>query len=484
MFKAKTYRNNTELANLSGVPIYMTDMVDAALRGRLNIFLQGDTGSGKTQLARDVMHYFGTSSGDKKFALEIRERFKDGMDYKGDLAVSAIQKYSKDKSLFFLGRNDMDTRELFKRINLGRLYSKPTYNLEPLVNPNTGEVEWYYAQFNENLRQFIPIKLTREQVKTVRNTLDNLVGTTEDINELTSKINANLIVVDELPNCVPAVRVQLFNLFDGFIEVDGKAYPLGSGYSVGIATGNIGQQFTESSNELGRVLKDRMHLIIDTDYFRPQPIDTLDMLEEDRNPGVKFDEESEESTKGIIESNKRLREREVPAEKYIIAGYLVHGLDYLDEEKYGGSKIALKSGWPNKLEGHELGSDEALILPVSPRAAKSIITLSQALDSIVEERGENPDLFNSMMTAFKFASAYSGVLNPAITRQNYDENPYKAMDAVIDTARTQFQQQEDKIRAGLDMASKGRKDGKVLSMFQGRWKYMKNILENLAERQK
>ncbi len=81
MFKPKNYRNSTALATLHGVPIYMHDMMDAALRGRLNVFLQGDTGSGKTQLARDVAQYFG------------------------------------DKSLFILGRNDMDTRELFQQVN-------------------------------------------------------------------------------------------------------------------------------------------------------------------------------------------------------------------------------------------------------------------------------------------------------------------------------------------------------------------------------
>ncbi len=401
MFKANTYKNSTELASLSGVPIYMSDMVDASLRGRLNTFLQGNTGSGKTQLVKDVMQYFG------------------------------------DKSLFILGRNDMDTRELFQQVN-------PEF-----------------------------LRALREQ----RNTSGM------KFKDLTDKINYHFIAVDELPNCLPAVRAQLFNLFDGFIEIDGKAYPIGSGYSVGMATGNIGQQFTESSNELGRALKDRMHLIIDTDYFRPQPIDTLDMLEADRDPRVKFDEKHEDKTKGVIEAHKNLREREVPDEKYITANYLIHGLDYLPEE-YGGSKTALKSGWPNKLEGHALGSDESLILPVSPRAAKSIITLSQALDSIVEEKEAEPDYFSSMMTAFKFASAYSGVLNQAAVMQKYDENPYKAMDAVIETTTTQFNQQGDKIMAGLDMAGKGKKIERLLNEFQGRWGFMRNILENLADRKK
>ncbi|MEK6872058.1 MAG: hypothetical protein AABX16_04105 [Nanoarchaeota archaeon] len=58
----KTYKNSTELMQLHGVPIYMNDVVDACLMGRLNLFLQGDTGAGKTQLARDVMSYFGDKS--------------------------------------------------------------------------------------------------------------------------------------------------------------------------------------------------------------------------------------------------------------------------------------------------------------------------------------------------------------------------------------------------------------------------------------
>tara|TARA_Y100000310_G_C20693161_1_gene823707 strand:+ start:2454 stop:3671 length:1218 start_codon:yes stop_codon:yes gene_type:complete len=399
-FKAKTYKNSTELANLSGIPIYMDDMVDASLRGRLNTFLQGNTGFGKTQLVRDVMGYFG------------------------------------DKSLFILGRNDMDTRELFQQVN-------PEY-----------------------------LRALREQRDTQG----------QRFKELTDKVGYHFVAVDELPNCVPAVRAQLFNLFDGFIEIDGKAYPIGSGYSIGMATGNIGQEFTESSNELGRALKDRMHLIIDTDYFRPQPIDTLDMLANDRNPRVKFEDAKDDKTDDILEAHRRLTDREVPFVKYIVANYLVHGLDHLPEE-YGGSKTALKSGWPNKLEGHASGSDEALILPVSPRAAKSILTLSQALDEVVEERGGTPDSFDSMMTAFKFASAYSGVLNPALVRQTYDENPYRAMDAVIETTKAQFDDKKDEMAAGIAMAGKGKKNKRLLDEFDGRWSFMSNLLENLADRQ-
>ena len=394
----KKYRNSTELANLNGFPIYMSDMMDAALRGRLNTLLLGDTGSGKSQLAKDLMDYF------------------------------------PEKSLFILGRNDMDTRELFQRVNPEFLRALKEGNL----NSNT------------------------------------------KLKELTDKINYNLIVNDELPNCVPSVRAQLFNLFDGFIEIDGKLYSIGDGYSIGVATGNMGQQFTESSNDLGRALKDRMHLILDTDHFRPQPIDTFDILNNDRNPRVNFTESLEDRSLDIIQKHNELKEREVPFDKHIIAAYLVHALDYVEGF---GSKIGMKSSWPNQLDGHASGSDEALILPVSLRAAKSIITLSQALDQITEEEGaKDLDYFNSMMTAFKFVSAYSGILNEALVRSVHSGNHYRAMDAVIETARREFDSKNEAIAAGYEMVNEGKMSEKVMNKFSGRWGYMQNLLENFNKR--
>lgn len=389
----KVYKNSTEVAQVHGVPIYMEDMLDACLVGRLNLFLQGDTGSGKTQLAADAMQHFG------------------------------------DKSLFILGRNDMDTRELFQQTNL-------------------------------------------EKLRTAKSSAD--------IKEVTDKVDTHLIVVDEMPNCVPAVRAQLFNLFDGYIEISGQKYPIGNGYSVGIATGNVGQKFTESTNELGRALKDRMHVIMDTDYFSPQASDTLEILAGNTNPRVEFGQPSSDGIASIIERHKQLVGREVPLEKLIIANYLVHGLDHCSK----GSKRKMKDAWPTQLENHEQGSDVGLVLPVSTRAAKSIVRLSQALDEIARGKGASQEVidagaFDSMMTAYKFASAYSGVLNESAVDQKYAGNRYAALDAVVSTTQTQFTDKADAIRAGLEMVQSGKSNSKVLNLFNGRWEFMKSTLEGL-----
>ena len=477
----KVYKNSTELMQLHGVPIYMQDMADACLVGRLNLFLQGDTGTGKTQLARDAMSYFGTATGDGKFASELQDRYSQKLGNPTNTAIDATKLFPQDRSLFILGRNDMDTRELFQQINLGKLYTKPAHNLEPLINPDTGEVEYYYPKVDEK-GIFVYQKLTKEQAEVVRSRLEQLAGSTETLRELTSRVNTNLIVVDELPNCVPAVRAQLFNLFDGFIEINGRAYPIGQGYSVGIATGNLGQKFTESSNELGRALKDRMHVIVDTDYFFPNSGDTLEILAGNTNPRVEFIEDGKGNYQGIIDKHREVAAKPIPLEKLIIVNYLLHGLDHCSK----GSKRKMKDAWPTQLDNHEQGSDVGLVLPVSPRAAKSIIRLSQSLDKVAEDKGVSPEVvasnyFNSMMQAYKFVSAYSGILNDAGVDATYGGDRYKAIDAVITTTQQQFAGMDENIGAGFEMVSSGKLDQRVLNLFQGRWEFMKSTLEQLVK---
>lgn len=398
----KVYKNSTEVAELHGVPIHMGDIVDACLAGRLNLFLKGDTGSGKTQLAKDAMSYF------------------------------------PDKSLFVLGRNDMDTRELFQQIN---------------------------PQFFDAVRKGKSIEgLEAKQV--------------------TDAVDYNLIVVDELPNCVPAVRGQLFNLFDGFIEINGKAYPIGNGYSAGIATGNIGQQFTESANDLGRALKDRMHVIVNVDHFFPKASDTLEILAGNTNPRVEFTQEQGQEGGSIMEKHQQISQKPVPLTKLLVANYLLHGHDYCNS---GQSKRKMGASWPNDVANHGTGSDEALVFPISPRAAKSIVRLSQSLDTIALEKGANKEdvengrgPFNSMMQAYKLVSAYSGVLNEAAVREVYNGDSYAAMNAIITATEKEFDRNKENIKAGLEMAQLGKRNGTILDKFRGRWQFMQSTLDSLA----
>jgi hypothetical protein len=126
-------------------------------------------------------------------------------------------------------------------------------------------------------------------------------------------------------------------------------------------------------------------------------------------------------------------------------------------------------------------------MPVSPRAAKSIIRLSQSLDEIARGKGVSnevieQDYFNSMMQAYKFVSAYSGVLNAAAVDNTYGGDKYKALDAVITTTRTQFDGQRENISAGIEMIGSGKLNSKVLERFTDRWTFMRHTLETCIQK--
>ena len=222
-----------------------------------------------------------------------------------------------------------------------------------------------------------------------------------------------------------------------------------------------------------------MHVTIDTDYFSPTPSDTLEILSENTNPRVEFTDYDEDNCKDIIKKYEELKSEEIPFEKLIIANYLVHGLDYCSKV----SKRKMKDAWPNQLENHEQASDAALVLPVSTRAAKSILKLSQALDKISKEKGaKSLNYFDSMMQAYKLVAAYSGILNEAAVQANFNGSKYSALDSIISSTKTQFDDNSNNIAAGLEMVRAGKMNKKFLDLFKGRWEFMKNTLEGLVQK--
>ena len=170
----------------------------------------------------------------------------------------------------------------------------------------------------------------------------------------------------------------------------------------------------------------------------------------------------------------------------IIVNYLIHGLDYAEIGGKPTTKTRLKDAWPNAITNHGQGSDEALVLPVSVRAAKSILRLSNALDYIAKEKGASEQeiqdaYFDSVLQAFKFVGAYSGILNEIAVREKYGNDKYSSMDAIIQTTRTQFDSQIGNISSGLYMANTGKKLKKVLDNFSGRWSFMRDFLGGIIE---
>ncbi|MEK6879199.1 MAG: hypothetical protein AABY22_06295, partial [Nanoarchaeota archaeon] len=118
---------------------------------------------------------------------------------------------------------------------------------------------------------------------------------------------------------------------------------------------------------------------------------------------------------------------------------------------------------------------------------KSIIRLSHSLEDIARAKGaEKVSPAESMLNAWKFVSAYSGILNEHAVRQNanYNGDRYKVMDALIQGTRNQFEQQQQPIEAGMNMVAGGELKESVMNRFSGRWGFMRETLQSLLEKNK
>lgn len=387
--RLQNYKNETEI--LPGIA--MDNIVDACLRGRLNLFVVGETGEGKTQLENDILGLFG------------------------------------NKGFFEQGRNDLTIKEMFTRLNL-------------------------------------------EKLKTAK--------TSEEVKEFTRHMGCPVYVIDEMTRCIPAVQNQFFNLFDGFITIDGVKYKLGSsGYSIGIASGNVGNGKYVGTSETDRALRDRMHLILDVDYFPKTANDTLEVLAAKSDPRVS-DASCEDRTQDILKMHETLKQKRPTLLQYIAALYLVHGLDYYsDNTGNEQSKRKNKNVWPGCVQGHDKGSDAALIFPFSTRAAISTLTLAQAFSTIRTEKGmPYKSSIEPVFDAAYLIGAQSGVLHPAAVDAHYNSNPYTAMNAVVEGIKAEFAGKADVLKEAIKSA----KSGKLIHAdeFNGRFGYVKDVLDNTA----
>jgi hypothetical protein len=387
--KLQNYKNQTEV--LPGLT--MEDIVKACLVGKLNLFLVGETGEGKTQLENDILGLFG------------------------------------NKGFFEQGRNDLTIREMFTRFNLDKLRTAKT---------------------------------------------------TEEVKELTNHISHPVYVVDELTRCIPAVQNQFFNLFDGFITVDGTKYKLGkNGYSIGVASGNVGNGRYVGTSETDRALRDRMHLIIDIDAFPKTANDTLEVLASKKDPRVS-DAQGNDRAEDIVNLHEEFKKQLPRVPQYVAALHLVHGLDYYEDRDGTNvvpqSKRKNKNAWPGCVKGHDTGSDAALIFPFSTRAAISTLTLAQALEQVKRAKGDAyENAFDPVLDSAYLIGAQSGVLHPSAIDAHHDSQPYKAMQAVIDGLRTEFGAKQEVLEQAIAAARK--RELKYLNEFTGRWAYVKDVLE-------
>ncbi len=302
-----------------------------------------------------------------------------------------------------------------------------------------------------------------------------------DLTSVTSAIHKPLVVVEEINRAVEAVQNQLFNVFEGFIELDGHKYSLGGTelqsfrdldgkewsqnvrYSVGVWSANYGNGQYTGTVSMDKALKERSHLILDVDNFSPQSAD-LDriLLGSGGEIRLKEQEKAEDRTQDFVAAFQYMKQkahtpspRELGAE-LLLFRYLVHGLDYLPCVAAGNSKRLMKDVWPSKAEEDNIGNDDnekllyRVVFPASVRGAMTIMTLARALREYVRAKKPQakPAVLDSVVESFKLVAAYSGMLeNPQRIRENYVGNPYRAAVDVGNVLKTRLQGKKDLMEA-------------------------------------
>lgn len=315
--------------------------------------------------------------------------------------------------------------------------------------------------------------------------------------ELTSNVNKALYYVDELNRCPPIVMNYFFNFFDGKLVHNGKVYRLGrNGYSVGFASGNLGDGEYVGTQDTDRALKDRMHMVVKLDD--PQFCTTVEddglIFEGKRDPRATAPAEGNGSLDDILYLHGELGKREVPAILPALGIYLHKGLDYLENAPRH-SKRVLDQVWPNS-SGIRQDTDESKIMPLSKRSVLATISLSQALEMIAEARGHKvKDSTRFLLDALRFTVPYSGVLSKAYLDNEksgdvytaFDDVMVKTKDELIGTDANPGKKQD--IEASIAFAQMGcKEEAKRLAekicptTGVGRWAPVRTYLESLANR--
>ncbi len=346
--------------------------------------------------------------------------------------LADVQSLFGNNASYVLGRNDLDIKALFRQLNFRGLKE---------AMDKGGEVSQ------------------------------------ADLTNVTNAIYKPLVVVEEINRAMEVVQNQLFNVFEGFIELDGHKYSLGGTemqsfrdfdgkewsqnvrYSVGVWSANYGNGQYTGTVSMDKALKERSHVIIDVDNFSPRPAD-LDriLLGSGGEIRLKEQEQAEDRTQDFVAAFQYMKQKShTPSPKelgaeLLLFRYLVHGLDYLPCGAANNSKRLMKEVWPSKAEEDDIGSDDddkllyRMVFPASVRGAMTIMTLARALREYVKAKdpGAEPTVLDSVAESFKLVAAYSGMLeNPQRIRENYVGNPYRAAVAVGDILKERLSKQKN-----------------------------------------
>jgi hypothetical protein len=368
----------------------------------------------------------------------------------------------------------LNTREVYKGLNVTDLAIAAVLARIPLLlvgDTGCGKSQLVQDMYNhyfngDQIAQGRGVKIRGRNELDIHSEIYTRLDREELARVPTESVKALLHWIDEINRCPEKAQNQFFGLGDGYLEHAGTKLPLGSeGYSMTIATANIGNGEFKGTFDIDRALKNRFGVVIDLDHtaFRPTTEDEF-FLEVLRPADPKLKEASlRDISDLIISGSKDIDEKaQYPGlEALAVIGFLRNGLRNCPENRYNSPGEKGKN-WPYQCQDCPInGSDDALCSllrdPVQ-RTLQSTIRYAEALEylALLKNPEVSIDPADLMFKAFELTGAYQGVLNRRILKQAHDDQNPIFMASAADKLKEEFRKHEPFIMTALYEAEKGK----------------------------
>jgi hypothetical protein len=244
-------------------------------------------------------------------------------------------------------------------------------------------------------------------------------------------------------------------------------------------------------------LMERLHIVLDLSFasLRPKPEDMFfNVFSESFDPRIKEPEKKDLYPK-VVSLHNDFKNAEFDIAYAMINTYLVYGLDYCSLGKADYSKANLgsriESILTNEGRNHELATITGSCKGMSPRQGLSISAFTRALETVAKakilensinepkEIDDSQILLDSVITAIKIISPYSGIFSQHKVNEIYYGNPVLAADEFAKETAKEISDKQEPARVAFKHAVDGKLSEDDLSEFKDKWGFMEKILTKI-----
>jgi len=267
-------------------------------------------------------------------------------------------------------------------------------------------------------------------------------------------VGVHVIVADDINRAPEVVQAPLQQLAEAYIEIRGQSYQIGDGYCTFLASANH-EGSDRGAFQITPPMRQRLHIILDTDCFPPRTSDLVRHAIETHEPKAYVKPaDSPALTPDVPFSIARI----IPSlEMILVTQYLQLGLDHCARDNT--KKRMQWRAMPGMCQGcQHLAQACGYILPVEPRIGDVIVRLTIALQLVAEAKAKKLGLqpnsldWHDTLQVFSLVAPSVDVYNATRIREHYRHNAYRAIAEV--TAKI-TEEMESAIRGGSLLLAAG-----------------------------